>query len=358
MDALSALIVSWASGKAPGCVHSLADEEIAFIALLTAPGHSTPAPVTPWLGAWRIDDSPPVSSAAAALLATTLSRPPAIVRPPYMPTVGFGEVASAREALEDKAAVVAGIVAELLAAPPPSASAPPPTPPVCAWCVASHSGSPIPPHVPLLDRLWTTIGGWRGMVLLAGCRVTVGTLPLLPPPLTTLLASFNTLYTDPPPAAGGARDGISAAPPLAAGGAGAGDATAAVDAATAAVAASGGAGDRPAPARAYAPKPKPPAQPLTVGARAHAKHAHRDSTGWWGSASGTVAARNASAEACIRRILAGAVWVNVHAMVHDTPLLEVRVASGHGARWSADGTFFRGFLEPPMAGGHAAGWVH
>ena len=31
---------------------------------------------------------------------------------------------------------------------------------------------------------------------------------------------------------------------------------------------------------------------------------------------------------------------------------------GYGVRWLADGSSFRGFLEPQMEDGHAVGWVH
>lgn len=31
---------------------------------------------------------------------------------------------------------------------------------------------------------------------------------------------------------------------------------------------------------------------------------------------------------------------------------------GYGARWTADGSSFRGFLEPQMVDGHSVGWKH
>jgi len=39
-------------------------------------------------------------------------------------------------------------------------------------------------------------------------------------------------------------------------------------------------------------------------------------------------------------------------------VIEARVKEGYGARWTADGKQFRGFLEPQMVDGHTAGWVH
>ncbi|ELU15712.1 hypothetical protein CAPTEDRAFT_201130 [Capitella teleta] len=43
---------------------------------------------------------------------------------------------------------------------------------------------------------------------------------------------------------------------------------------------------------------------------------------------------------------------------HDQRILEVRQENGYGARWSADGRHFRGFLEPQMVDGHDVGWRH
>lgn len=40
---------------------------------------------------------------------------------------------------------------------------------------------------------------------------------------------------------------------------------------------------------------------------------------------------------------------------HDLDVFEVRTVEGYGARWSEEGTFFRGFLEPQMADGHEKG---
>lgn len=116
-------------------------------------------------------------------------------------------------------------------------------------------------------------------------------------------------------------------------------------------------------------------QVLTVGARALAKHIHRDETeSWWGGGGelkGTQAAKNAQAETVIARVLDGAVWCNVHMLPHDIVTLEYRVAAGYGARWcyslavdagaSGGGVGsmqFRGFLEPVDPEGHEKGWRH
>ncbi|KAI6651654.1 hypothetical protein LOD99_4902 [Oopsacas minuta] len=98
---------------------------------------------------------------------------------------------------------------------------------------------------------------------------------------------------------------------------------------------------------------------LSVGARAFAKHGHRDHTAsWWGTCTGSEEQKNESALKIVTKILDNAAWMNIHFMVHDTGVLEARTVEGYGVRWLADGKEFRGFLEPQMEGGHEAGWIH
>ncbi|XP_072044441.1 uncharacterized protein [Amphiura filiformis] len=98
---------------------------------------------------------------------------------------------------------------------------------------------------------------------------------------------------------------------------------------------------------------------LTVGARALAKHCHRDQTSsWWGQCTGSEQAKNEHATNIMKRILDHAAWINIHMLPHDVTILEVRSPEGYGARWSSDGKIFRGFLEPQMADGHEIGWKH
>lgn len=105
------------------------------------------------------------------------------------------------------------------------------------------------------------------------------------------------------------------------------------------------------------PKKGKPSQ-LTVGARALTKHCHRASDGWWGTSGGSEAAKNAWGKETLARILDGATWMNVHLLPHAKAIIEVRIAEGYGARWTADGSSFRGFLEPHREGGHLEGWKH
>ncbi len=127
-------------------------------------------------------------------------------------------------------------------------------------------------------------------------------------------------------------------------------------------------------------KKKSNAVALTVGGRALTKHAQRSSEGYWGDSKvrfflsvlsfsfffskiqGPAAAINARAEAAVLRVMQEAVWMNLHILPGDLAVFEARVAEGYGARWvceagGAEWTF-RGYLEPPDAGGHEAGWRH
>lgn len=98
---------------------------------------------------------------------------------------------------------------------------------------------------------------------------------------------------------------------------------------------------------------------LSCGARALSKHCHRDSTSqWWGVSTGTEGDKNEHANQNLARIFDNAVWINIHRLPHDVEVLEVRTQLGYGARWSCDGTTFRGFLEPQMSDGHSIGWKH
>jgi hypothetical protein len=107
-------------------------------------------------------------------------------------------------------------------------------------------------------------------------------------------------------------------------------------------------------------KPKGEPSLLTVAGRALSKHAQRDSSArFWGRATGSKAHLNTLANQVISRVLAGAVWFNVHALPHDIQALEVRQKDGFGCRWVLNPRIaFRGFLEPHVEDGHANGWHH
>lgn len=104
---------------------------------------------------------------------------------------------------------------------------------------------------------------------------------------------------------------------------------------------------------------KPTVSSLTVGARALSKHFHRDETAkFWGSCSGSESAKNAHACTILYKLLNDIAWVNAHVLPHDVKIFEVRCSLGYGARWSIEGSEFRGFLEPQMADGHSTKWKH
>lgn len=137
----------------------------------------------------------------------------------------------------------------------------------------------------------------HGILDLLGIRETVGTISLLPPSRKSLLASFTVKYIQ--------------------------------------------------------------NSELSVGARALSKHFHRDhSDSWWGVCTGTEAAKNYHALELMNKILDSAVWINIHWLPHDIHIIEARQDQGYGIRWSADGSSFRGFLEPQMIDGHEVGWRH
>lgn len=89
-----------------------------------------------------------------------------------------------------------------------------------------------------------------------------------------------------------------------------------------------------------------PGEDLSSAARALAKHAHRSSDGFWGNATGPVAAQNKHAMELVVTLLVEHTWWNVFGHFQHDTVFEARLPSGHGARWGAAGTTFIGFLEP------------
>ncbi|KAL8479495.1 hypothetical protein ACS0TY_026407 [Phlomoides rotata] len=97
---------------------------------------------------------------------------------------------------------------------------------------------------------------------------------------------------------------------------------------------------------------------LTTGARALAKHAGRSSEGYWGPSHGSDSEKNKHAVDVINRLLTCCSWMNLHVVRPHGTIFEIRNDDGYGARWSADGTKFIGFLEPYVVDGHSTGWKH
>lgn len=108
---------------------------------------------------------------------------------------------------------------------------------------------------------------------------------------------------------------------------------------------------------------------LSVAARARSKHAHRGKDHFFGVVSGPPTKQNVETQEILVRLLENAAWINIHAFGGNDgdPFLEVRVASGYGARWEMNWSntdnqvhhvSFRGFLEPQMPFGHKNKWRH
>eukprot|EP00055_Hartaetosiga_balthica_P017304 m.114974 g.114974 ORF g.114974 m.114974 type:complete len:304 (-) comp9285_c0_seq2:1433-2344(-) len=98
---------------------------------------------------------------------------------------------------------------------------------------------------------------------------------------------------------------------------------------------------------------------LTVGARALLKHCHRDTSAkFWGTPTGSDDDKNQAADLVLLKLLQDCAWINVHVLPHDIKVVELRTSFGYGARWLADGSAFRGFLEPQSENGHERGWKH
>ena len=86
--------------------------------------------------------------------------------------------------------------------------------------------------------------------------------------------------------------------------------------------------------------------PLSVGARALAKHAARHPDPWWGEVTGSTQQKSAAADEVIQRILGEPTWWNVFEHYAHGIVFEARCPSGHGVRWGHDGSKLIGFLEP------------
>ncbi|KAK7261643.1 hypothetical protein RIF29_27959 [Crotalaria pallida] len=77
---------------------------------------------------------------------------------------------------------------------------------------------------------------------------------------------------------------------------------------------------------------------LTHGARALAKHACRSSDGYWGTLEGSDSNKNRLAMNAINHLIEHCCWMNLHAVSPHGIVFEIRVADGYGARWTEDGT--------------------
>lgn len=85
---------------------------------------------------------------------------------------------------------------------------------------------------------------------------------------------------------------------------------------------------------------------LTVAAKAWSKHAWRNPE-FWGQVKGKIPEKNAYAENLVKAIIDKHTWWNTYGHFKHEYVFEMRLSTGHGARWSTgDGTTFIGFVEP------------
>ncbi|EAY25121.1 hypothetical protein [Microscilla marina] len=85
---------------------------------------------------------------------------------------------------------------------------------------------------------------------------------------------------------------------------------------------------------------------LSVGARAWCKHVNRSEQEFWGVVKGNDEEKNKAAEELLNHLLDNTTWWNVFEHYKHDLVYEVRLPSGHGARWSVGDMRFIGFLEP------------
>ena len=85
---------------------------------------------------------------------------------------------------------------------------------------------------------------------------------------------------------------------------------------------------------------------INQAARALAKHRGRSEDTFWGPQEGSQAMQNEDAIRRLKEVLAENTWWNVFVHFDHGEVFEARLASGHGARWTSDGSRFIGFLEP------------
>ncbi|KAA3679628.1 uncharacterized protein DEA37_0007509 [Paragonimus westermani] len=97
-----------------------------------------------------------------------------------------------------------------------------------------------------------------------------------------------------------------------------------------------------------------PSSSLTVCGRALTKHTVRDSTRWWGPATGSDEDKNKNGIRKVKEILDNAVWINIHQLPGAVANLEIRTGDGYGVRFDYDPLRFRGFVEPHQA----EGWLN
>ncbi|WP_051263859.1 hypothetical protein [Tenacibaculum ovolyticum] len=85
---------------------------------------------------------------------------------------------------------------------------------------------------------------------------------------------------------------------------------------------------------------------ITKAVRAFEKHSERTTNNFWGKAIGNPAEKEKKVRSLLTNMLKNKTWWNVYYHYKHELVYEVRIASGHGARWKKKDLQFIGFVEP------------
>ena len=85
---------------------------------------------------------------------------------------------------------------------------------------------------------------------------------------------------------------------------------------------------------------------ISCAVRAWEKHADRSDDSFWGEITGTPQEKQFEVEKLINNIIQNHTWWNTFYHYKHKTVFEIRVASGHGIRWSYKTKTLIGFLEP------------
>lgn len=85
---------------------------------------------------------------------------------------------------------------------------------------------------------------------------------------------------------------------------------------------------------------------ISKAVRAFEKHAERYQNTFWGKISGNPRKKEKKVKEYVTEFLKAKTWWNVYYHYKHELVYEVRIASGHGARWKVSSLEFIGFVEP------------
>ncbi len=85
---------------------------------------------------------------------------------------------------------------------------------------------------------------------------------------------------------------------------------------------------------------------ISMVTRAWEKHTGRSADAFWGIAKGNPMQKEETVREVVIKMIQTKTWWNVFYHYKHELVYEIRVSTGHGIRWSKDGTQLIGFLEP------------